>query len=116
MGANDAAEMLEIAKEECVRLERQVDDLTRDTALADKHWHRDQADLALIVAERDKAIAELDVALAVIARVKLARSDHLDHPECFVRDSGPIGCGWKRTVLRIDFALDPVNLYQEVSE
>ena len=62
--------MLEVAKEECVRLE-----------------------------------LELEAALAVIARVKAARSGH---PKCDVHaGDGTISCGWKRAVLDIDRALAP---------
>ena len=68
MGSNDAAEMLEVAKEECGRLEREVAELKRHEALAEKHWHRDQADLALIVAERDAALAVIAAASVIASR------------------------------------------------
>jgi hypothetical protein len=54
VGINDAAEQLQVAIEECGRLERELEAEKRAAALAEKHWHRDQADLALIVAERDR--------------------------------------------------------------
>jgi hypothetical protein len=79
MGSNDAAEMLEVAKEECGRLEREVAALKSADALAEKHWHRDQADLALVVAERDKAIAERDASRQVNAEFLAARADMARH-------------------------------------
>jgi len=75
MGANDDREMLEVAKEECGRLEREVAELKRYEALANKHWHRDQDDLALVVAERDKALAERDASRQVNAEFLAARSE-----------------------------------------
>lgn len=73
MGANDAAEMLEVAKEEVGRLERELEAEKRSSALAEKHWHRDQADLAIIVGQRDAA-------LAVIERIRdeIKRGEHPD--------------------------------------
>ena len=91
MGANDDREMLEVAKEECVRLELELEVAKVNAEVA---WGTAR-----------KALSERDAALAVIERVKSARSDH---PQCDVHDNDdPISCGWKRAVLDIDRALAP---------
>ena len=71
---NDAAEMLEVAKIECGRLERELAAERRINGLAEKHWLRDQADLALIVAERDAAIVQRDASRRVNAQFLAAQS------------------------------------------
>ena len=82
MGAHDDREMLEVAKEECGRLEREV---------------------AAAKVNAEVAWGTARKALSVIERIKAARADHpvcKEHP-----DDDLISCGWKRTVLDVDRAL-----------
>jgi len=44
-------------------LDRELAACQRDASLAEKHWHRDQSDLAFIVSERDGLLATIGAAL-----------------------------------------------------
>jgi hypothetical protein len=99
--------------EEVGRLEREVATLRaeKDSPHADaKYWGELQAERAgrakdyeWMKAKVGEVAAERHDALAVIERVKAARSDH---PTCTVHNAGdPVTCGWKRAVLDIDAAL-----------
>jgi hypothetical protein len=103
--------------EEVGRLEREVAILRaeKDSPHADaKYWVELQAERAgrakdyeWMKAKVGEVAAERHDALAVIERVKAARSDH---PTCTVHDAGdPITCGWKRAVLDIDAALAEIG-------
>ena len=69
MSSHAIAGIAAVALAELERLTAELKDVKRDAALAEKHWHRDQADLNFIVAERDRWIARAEVAEAQVAAV-----------------------------------------------
>lgn len=99
MGVNDAQEMLEAAQAECIRLEKELAELTSSSGsdrIAAKYWKQRQdarSELCTVKDERDAAKWERDAARAVIEQVQSwAKTQEVDHSTHQHPEGGDLSC------------------------